>query len=149
MTITKISRRKLSAVPAYLLLFLGLTSAAWPQGSREPRLIRDTDIAEGKEAHEAEAPKEPSPELAARNVSIGNYYLKQKNYDAAIQRFREAIEYQADLAPAYEGLARAHEKSGNYLKAIDVYKGFLKKNPDSPKTSDFLTRIAKLEKKID
>jgi hypothetical protein len=52
-----------------------------------------------------------------------------------------------DLIPAYEGLARAYEKNGDILKAINAYKGFLEKNPDSPKASDFRTKIAKLERK--
>ena len=140
--------QKLLAFLIFFSIFLSLPSVAWSQASREPKLIRDTDIAEGKDSNEADAAKEPNPLLAVRNVNIGNYYLKQKNYAAAIQRFLEAIEYQADLIPAYEGLARAHEKKGDIPKAIDAYKGFLEKNPDSPKASDFRTKIAKLEKKI-
>ncbi|MBN1567702.1 MAG: tetratricopeptide repeat protein [Acidobacteria bacterium] len=128
-------------------LFLNSPSAIWSQASREPKLIRDTEIAEGKDVHEAEAPKEPNSELAEQNVNIGNYYLKQKNYDAAIKRFLEAIAYQADLVPAYEGLARAYEKNGDILKAINAYRGFINKNPDSPKASDFQKKIEKLEKK--
>ena len=131
-----------------LLLFLSLPSVVWPKAPQEPRLIRDTDIAEGKDGNEAETAKEPNPKLAAQNVNIGNYYLKQKNYAAAIQRFLEAIEYQVDLIPAYEGLARAYEKKGDILKAINAYKGFLEKNPDSPNASGFRTKIAKLERKV-
>jgi tetratricopeptide (TPR) repeat protein len=130
-----------------LLLFLGLPSVVWPRTPQEPRLIRDTDISEGKDVDEAETAKEPNPKLAVQNVNIGNYYLKQKNYDAAIQRFLEAIAYQVDLKSAYEGLGRAYEKNGDVLKAINVYKGFLEKNPDSPNVSDFRTKIAKLERK--
>ena len=130
-----------------LPLLLSMPSTVWPQAPREPRLIRDTDVAEGKSGIEAETAKEPNPLLAVKNVNIGNYYLKQKNYAAAIQRFLEAIEYQVDLIQAYEGLARAYEKNGEILKAVNAYKGFLKKNPDSPKASDFRSRIAKLERK--
>ena len=138
---------RLIASLVFLPLFWSLSSTAWPQSSGEPRLIRDTDIAEGKDSAEAEAPKEPNPLLAERNVNIGNYYLKQKNYAAAIQRFLEAIDYKSDLIKAYEGLAQAYEKNGEIHKAIDAYKGFLEKNPDSPKASEFRTKVAKLEKK--
>lgn len=132
-----------------LLLFLSLPSVVWPRAPQEPRLLRDTDIAEGRDISEAETAKEPNPKLAVQNVNIGNYYLKQKNYAAAIQRFLEAIEYQVDLIPAYEGLGRAYEKNGDILKAINAYKGFLEKNPDSPNASGFRTKIAKLERKAD
>jgi outer membrane protein assembly factor BamD (BamD/ComL family) len=116
--------------------------------SREPRLIRDTDVAEGKDASASQAPKEPNPVLALQNLNIGNYYLKQKNYAAAIQRFLEAIEYQVDLLKAYDGLTEAYEKNGEIQKAVTIYKDFLTKNPDAPKIDQFRSRLAKLEKKI-
>ena len=131
-----------------LLMFLTFSPLVWPQASREPQLIRDTGIAEGKDTDEPSAAKEPDPLLAKQNVNIGNYYLKQKNYAAAIQRFLEAIEYQPDLIAAYEGLSQAYEKKGQILKAVETYKGFLEKNPDSPKAGQFRSRITKLERKI-
>jgi tetratricopeptide (TPR) repeat protein len=136
--------QKTSASLVLILLFAALAPPAFPQVPEEPRLIRDTDVAEGKNDS---AVKEPNPALAAQNVNIGNYYLKQKNYSAAIQRFNEAIEYQADLIPAYEGLAQAYEKNGQILKAVETYKGFLEKYPDSPKVRQFRSRLAKLESK--
>jgi len=131
----------------YLIFLMSLPPSLQAQASRPPQLIRDTDVAEGKDSTEAAIAKEPDPNLAAQNVNIGNYYLKQKNYAAAIQRFLEAIEYQADLLPAYEGLARAYEKNGQILKAVDAYKDFLQKHPDSPKIEQFRSRLARLEKK--
>jgi outer membrane protein assembly factor BamD (BamD/ComL family) len=130
-----------------LLMFWMLPSIGWPQSHREPKMIRDTGVAEGKDNIEAKTAKEPNPKLAEKNVNIGNYYLKQKNYAAAVQRFLEAIEYQADLIQAYDGLARAYEKKGEIIKAIDAFKGFLAKNPDSPKAPEFRTRLDKLERK--
>lgn len=139
------SFRKTSSCLASILLFAATASPAFPQVPGEPRLIRDTDVAEGKNDS---AVKEPNPVLAAQNVNIGNYYLKQRNYSAAIQRFREAIEYQADLIPAYEGLAQAYEKNGQISKAVETYKGFLEKYPDSPQVRQFRSRLAKLESRI-
>jgi tetratricopeptide (TPR) repeat protein len=139
--------QKLIAFLVFLPIFWSLPRVAWSQTSQGPILIRDTDIAEGKDNTEAATAKEPNPILATQNVNIGNYYLKQKNYAAAILRFLEAIEYQVDLIPAYDGLARAYERNGDIPKAINAYKGFLEKNPDSPKASEFRTRVAKLEKR--
>jgi tetratricopeptide (TPR) repeat protein len=118
----------------------------YSQTPREPKLIRDTDIAEGVEKTEAATAKEPNPKLAAMNVSIGNQYLKMKNYPAAAKRFLEAIEYKSDFLPAYDGLVRSYEKNGDFSKAIAACKSFLEKNPDSPKASDFRSRLARLEK---
>ena len=130
----------------FLLLFSSLSPAAGARSSQEPRLIRDTGIAEGEENTETPAVKEPDPKLAERDVTIGNFYMKKKNYDAAIQRFLEALEYKKDSHQAYEGLIRAYEKIGEIRKAINACKDFLEKNPDSPKASEFRKKLAKLEK---
>jgi tetratricopeptide (TPR) repeat protein len=132
---------------ALLLESLTLPVCAQSSKSRKPELIRDTDAAEGKEAVEAPKAKEQNPALAKQNINIGNFYLKQKNYAAAIERYLEAIEYQSSSIRAYEALARAYEKNGEITKAISTYKTLLDKNPDSPGSSDFRVRLSKLEKK--
>jgi len=118
------------------------------QSRRRPELIRDTDIAEGKEEEtNVEELKEYDPILASQNLKVGNYYFKKKNYDAAIQRYLDAIASQPDLIDAYAALARAYEKNGNLSKAIQAFKVFIQKNPDSPKVADFKSEAEKLEKK--
>jgi tetratricopeptide (TPR) repeat protein len=115
---------------------------------KPPALIRDTDTAEGKTETEATATKkEHDPVLAEQNINIGNFYFKKRNYDAAIQRYLDAIEYQPDSVRAYEALTRAYEKKGDTAKAISAYKEFIEHNPDSPKSPEFRIRVAKLEKK--
>ena len=121
--------------------------AAQAPPSRRPALIRDTDKAEGKDEADTNQPKELDPLLAEKNLKIGDYYFKRKNYVAAIQRYAEAIEYQPDRTESYEALARAYEKNGDRSKAADVYKNFIQKNPDSPKAADFRAKLAKVEKK--
>jgi Tfp pilus assembly protein PilF len=130
-----------------LLESLTLPVCAQSSKSRKPELIRDTGVAEGKDASEAPKAKEQDPVQAKKSITIGNYYLKQKNYAAAIQRYLEALEYQTSSIRAYEALARAYEKNGEITKAISAYKTLLEKNPDSSGASEFRVRLAKLEKK--
>ncbi len=115
--------------------------------SRKPALIRDTDVAEGKDNTDEVTAKEPNPLLAEQNLNIGNFYFKKRNYDAAIQRYLEAIEYQANYVQAYEALGRAYEKIGDKVNAIKTYKDFIEKNPDAPQCPDFRIRVEKLAKK--
>ena len=129
------------------LLIWILPSLAQSQNSRKPTLIRDTAAAEGIEYEEETGPKEPNPMLAEENLEIGNFYYKRKNYEAAIDRYIEALEYQPDLIKAFEALARAYEKNDELDKAINTYKDFLEKYPDSPKCSDFRLELSKLENK--
>jgi len=114
---------------------------------KPPELIRDTDAAEGKADTGTTTKKEHDPVLAEQNINIGNFYFKKRNYDAAIQRYLDAIEYEPDSVRAYEALTRAYEKKGDNEKAISAYKKFIEHNPDSPKSTEFRTRLAKLEKK--
>jgi tetratricopeptide (TPR) repeat protein len=111
-----------------------------------PALIRDTDKAEGKDEADATKPKDYNPLEAERNVRIGDFYVKRKNYTAAIQRYRDAVDYQPNLIKAYDALGRAYEKTGAIDKAKEVYREFIQKNPDSAKVPEFHVRLAKLEK---
>jgi tetratricopeptide (TPR) repeat protein len=142
----KISQ-SISARLLFVLLYSTLSAAVIAQSPQGPSLIRDTDIAEGKNETEKPVVKEPNPKLAKQSINIGNLYLKQKNFAGAIQRFLNAIEYKKDSFEAYEGLVRAYEKNGEIFKAINACKDFLEKNPDSLKASEFRKRLAKYEKK--
>jgi tetratricopeptide (TPR) repeat protein len=137
--------RKVCFRSACLCLFLAGTLFA--QSGKKPALIRDTEAAEGKESTEAVQPKERDPMLADQNVGVGNFYFKKKNYDAAIQRYLLALEYQPDSTSAQEALARAYEKKGDTAKAIKAYQDFIEKNPGSPKAQEFKAKLTRLEKK--
>jgi len=114
----------------------------------KPTLIRDTATAEGKEEADAkEKEKVLSPLEAEKNLKVGDFYFKKKNYSAAIQRYLQALQHQPNLIRAYESLGKAYEKNGEHSKALNVYKDFLQKYPDSPKAPDFQSRISDLEKK--
>jgi tetratricopeptide (TPR) repeat protein len=131
-----------------LLFWSGISVFAQTENSRRPELIRDTEASEETaDAGNVQTPKEPNPLLAEQNINIGNFYLKKRNYSAAIQRYLDALEYQPNSITAYEALARAYEKSGEVTKAIAAYKELIEKNPESPKISDFRNKLAKLEKK--
>jgi tetratricopeptide (TPR) repeat protein len=137
---TTVPNLRISAIVALFLLFQGHSFAA----QRPPALIRDTGV-----ANAAEAPPEvkgPDPILCEKNINIGDYYYKQKNYPAAIRRYLDAIDYQADSVRAYDALARAYQKNGQPAKAMSAYKQFIEKNPDSPKIDEFRAKLAKLGK---
>jgi pentatricopeptide repeat protein len=132
------------------LFVVSTTSAGFFQvrSQRRPELIRDTEKSEETEEEtEVEKPKEYNPLLASQNLKVGNYYFKKKNYDAAIQRYLDAIGFQPGLSDAYEALARAYERNGSLSKAIEVFKEFIRKNPESPKVAEFQAQADKLQKK--
>lgn len=148
MTPNRMRRKWLLYWLLYWLLFEMLAALAAAQSSRKPELIRDTDVAEGKDTAEAAPAKEPSPEVAKHHIGIGNYYFNQKNYIAAIQRYLEALEYEPHSLPAYEALSRAYEKNGELSKAIQALKSLMEHHPDYPKLAECNRRLAQLEKKL-
>ncbi len=127
------------------VMCLSLTAQAPPQ--RKPALIRDTEEADAKPEPDTSQPKEFSPLLSEKNLKIGDFYFKRKNYAAAIERYKDAVDYQPNRTEAYEALARAYERNGDSDKAMDVYRDFIRKNPDSPKLAEFRNKLASLEKK--
>ena len=138
------------AIACIVVVFLfsaALPAQDVPQLAKKPVLIRDTDIADGKD-REPEPPKEPNPARSRENLNIGNTYFKKGNYDAAISRYIEAIAWQENSIPAYEALARVYEKNGEFTKAIRTLETVIEKNPDSSKNKGFQAKIAGLRKKL-
>lgn len=72
------------------------------------------------------------PHKAAKNVEVGEYYFKDKNYKAAISRFCEALEYKPRDAVATYRLATAFEKAGMLVDAREYYSAYLKILKDGP-----------------
>ena len=52
------------------------------------------------------------PHKAAKNIEVGDFYFKRKNYRAAEERYREALHYKENDAVATIRLAVSLEKLG-------------------------------------
>ncbi len=128
-------------IRSFVVLVLAAAAAqpSFPQ-SKKPALIRDTDVAEGKEDVEADKPKEHNPFLAEKSFAVGEFYYKRKNYVGAIERYLEALEYQPEMKKAYRALDRA------FAKAIEVDQTYIRRNPSAPDIKDKREKLAKLEK---
>ncbi len=71
-----------------------------------------------------------NPHKAMKDIEVGDYYAKQKNYRAAISRYRSALEYKPKDAEATFKLAAALEKTKQYGEAATFYRDYLKIVPD-------------------
>lgn len=72
------------------------------------------------------------PHKAAKDVEVGDFYLKRKNYRAALDRYKEALIYKPNDAIATFRLAECEEKSGQPADAITHYEAYLKILPHGP-----------------
>jgi tetratricopeptide (TPR) repeat protein len=98
------------------------------------------------EADESEF-KPWDPHKAAKDVEVGNYYLKLKNYRAALERFNHALTYKADDAEATFGLAITQEKLGLLSLATRNYNRYLEILPNGPKSKEAREAVDRLEPK--
>ena len=136
------------ALAVFMLFLVTAQAQDAPQPSRQPVLIRDTDLADEKEPEPVQI-LEPDPVQSKQNLNVGNTYYKRRNYAAAISRYIDAIAWQPDSIPAHEALARAYEKTGNLAQAIQTLKTVTERNPDYPKNREFRSKIVELEKKLE
>ena len=102
-------------------------------------------------AETSEAPRKYVPSSAPHSVMIGDFYLKKKNYPAALSRYQEAVKTDPHYAPAYEGLGMVYEKTGHQRQALEAYQRYLDELPSAQEARDAKRvhkSIARLQKQL-
>src|SRR4029077_9085390 len=99
-----------------------------------------------------EPPAAPSgpvfdPLHAQRSLDVGTFYLRKGSYDAAIDRFVEASNYQPTLAMPWKLLGEAYEKKREYSKAAESYNKYLQILPHAADAAKIRKLITDLEEK--
>jgi len=87
---------------------------------------------EGDEIGGVEEFKVWNPHKAEKDVEVGDFYFKRKNYRAALDRYREALYYKYDDAVATFRLAVCQEKLGDASEARKGYEAYLRILPHGP-----------------
>ncbi len=99
----------------------------------------------------AQAPPEPppfDPFHAEKSIEVGNYYMKKGNYDAAIERFQDAVRYKPNFARAYHLLGEAYEKKGDKAEAVKAYRKYLEILPSAEDAGKVRKRVEKLSRDL-
>lgn len=76
------------------------------------------------------------PHKAAKDIEVGDYYFKRKNYRGALERYKDALVYKPNDAVANFRLAECEEKMGNSADAAQHYEAYLKILPEGPFAAD-------------
>jgi tetratricopeptide (TPR) repeat protein len=71
-----------------------------------------------------------NPMKAMKDVEVGDYYFKRKNYRAALDRYKEALYYKDNDAVASLRLAQCQEKLGDKAEAKKYYEQYLRILPE-------------------
>jgi tetratricopeptide (TPR) repeat protein len=86
------------------------------------------------------------PHRAIKDIEVGDFYLKRKNYRAAEDRYREALIYKPGDAMAQLRLGQTLEKLGELDEARQNYEGYLKILPEGPLAKEAHEGLRRLDK---
>jgi tetratricopeptide (TPR) repeat protein len=85
-----------------------------------------------------------NPHKAAKDVEVGDFYFKRKNYRAAEDRYREALFYKDNDAMATFRLAVCLEKMDQPDEARKEYESYLKILPHGPQAEEAHKAVGRL-----
>jgi tetratricopeptide (TPR) repeat protein len=89
-----------------------------------------------------------NPMKALKDIEVGDFYFRRKNYRAALERYKDALYYKDNDAIASFRLAVCEEKLGDKTEARKYYEQYLKILPEGPFAKDAhaaLDRLAKAQ----
>jgi tetratricopeptide (TPR) repeat protein len=84
------------------------------------------------------------PHKAAKDMEVGDFYFRKKNYIAAESRYREALEYKENDATATFKLAICLEKESRPEEAREEFETYLKILPygsEAPEAKKAIERL--------
>ncbi len=87
------------------------------------------------------------PHKAAKDVEVGDFYFKRKNYRAAIARYQDALLWKDNDAEANFRLGQAFEKTNDAPQAVAHYQNYLKILPHGPSAGEAQKAMEKLKQK--
>jgi tetratricopeptide (TPR) repeat protein len=87
-----------------------------------------------------------NPMKALKDIEVGDFYFKKKNYRAALERYKEALYWKQNDAVASFRLAQCQEKLGNKEEARKFYDQYLKILPEGPFAKDAHASLDRLAK---
>lgn len=88
------------------------------------------------------------PHRAMKDLEVGNYYLKQKNYRAALERFNDALKYKPNDAEATFGLAVTQEKMDLLEQSRRNYSKYLELLAQGPHVKECEEGLQRVEARL-
>lgn len=97
------------------------------------------------------APDQPmwDPLRAEKDIEVGQHYMHKGDFDAAIDRFEDAIAAKPGYAIPFRYLGEAQERKGLRKKAIKSYQRYLDLYPHAEDGDKIKKKIEKLYKELE
>ena len=122
-----------------------------PDGSQKPAAEKQKPPKPNTDTATQNAPDQPKwdPLRAEKDLEVGQYYMKRGDYDAAIDRFNDAIDAKPGYAIPFKYLGEAQEKKKLKKKAVKSYQRYLDLVPHADDAEKIRKKIEKLQKEIE
>jgi tetratricopeptide (TPR) repeat protein len=85
-----------------------------------------------------------NPYRAVKDLEVGDFYFKKKNYKAALARYQDALIYKENDAVANFRAAQCLEKLDQPDDAVPFYQEYLRILPEGPLSKDAKKSLARL-----
>jgi tetratricopeptide (TPR) repeat protein len=86
-----------------------------------------------------------NPHKGLKDIEVGDFYFRRKNYRAALDRYQEALVWKPGDAVANFRMAQCFEKLDNPDQAIAHYQEYLKILPHGPLAAEARKALQKLQ----
>ena len=130
-------------------------SSSQPPDTSAPAPAKKTDRpakdSVNKDSATKNAPDQPQwdPLRAEKDIEVGEHYMHKGDYDAAIDRFQDAIEAKPGFAIPFRYLGEAQEKKGQKKQAIKSYQRYLDLYPHAEDGAKIKKKLEKLYKEVE
>lgn len=128
----------------------GQESASKPTDSSAPTPAKKQKKT-NKDSATQNAPDQPAwdPLRAEKDIEVGQHYMHNGDYDAAIDRFQDAIDAKPGYAIPFRYLGEAQEKKGLKKQAIKSYQRYLDLYPHAEDGAKIKKKVDKLYKEVE
>ncbi len=125
-------------------------SSSKPPDAAAPSRAKKPDKS-NKDSATKNAPDQPKwdPLRAEKDIEVGQHYMHIGDYDAAIDRFQDAIEAKPGYAIPFRYLGEAQEKKGQKKQAIKSYQRYLDLYPHAEDGAKIKKKLEKLYKEVE
>ena len=150
--------RSLSFLAVLAFLFTARVGRSQDRQQQDPAKPPDNQTATPKPAPKTNqdsatrnASDQPmwDPLRAEKDIEVGQHYMHKGDFDAAIDRFEDAITAKPGYAVPFRYLGEAQEKKGLKKKAIKSYQRYLDLYPRAEDGDKIKKKIEKLYKEVE
>jgi tetratricopeptide (TPR) repeat protein len=122
-----------------------------PAGAPPPPADKKSSGKPQKDSATQNAPDQPAwdPLRAEKDIEVGQHYMHNGDFDAAIDRFQDAIEAKPGYAMPFRYLGEAQEKKGQKRAALKSYTRYLELYPHAQDAEKVRKKIDKLYSEVD